>query len=201
VTPKTYVPPSRRVTEVKVQQYSPAPQEEKGAPEAQEEVQLPASVPTRVIPSRILPQKSEEDLLPPPPPPAPVGQATKSKDIYGAATLPQEEPEIPKPKENDVPVPKPGDYGEAKDELRVRLEQMDKLEKAKKEAEDYLEQYAKLNLVWLYEIYKMGGIAREEFLQKVKEKMTEGMGQQKGETAAPDNPALANLSREIDKKK
>lgn len=150
------------------------------------------------------------DVAPSPPAPGPeddvplppeLGRSKRTKEIAGKAALPEEDDlEIPAPSPDpEPPVPQSGEYDSAKGELRARLAQVDKVEQAKKEADDYLEQYAKTNIIWLYEIYKMGALPREEFLQKVKDNMASEGGAKKEEAAA-ENPALTNLGKQIDKK-
>jgi len=131
-------------------------------------------------------------------------EAGKIKEVAGTATLPVEEEDVPLPEEDDG-VPKPEEYGQAKESLRKSLEREEIARKMKQEDEVIVEQYAKDHLVWLYEIYKMGGMCREDFLQKASEKYSEAQNvEATAETGidkdAPPNPALANLSREIEKK-
>ncbi len=71
-------------------------------------------------------------------------------------------------------------------------------ESAKAESEDATEQYAKENMTWLYEIYKMGGMSREDFLQKVRDKIAESKGSSpQGGQAEASNPAFASIGKEI----
>ena len=129
-----------------------------------------------------------------------------SHDIAGEAKLPSEKEgsdlEVPQPPSDEAP-PKPADYAQAKDNLRRKAEQENIAENAKKESEEMLENYAKDNLTWLYEIYKMGGIAREAFLQKVQEKIDEekGAGEIEKMETGPDNPALVSLDKQLGEKK
>ncbi|MCX6772662.1 MAG: hypothetical protein NTV88_02735, partial [Candidatus Micrarchaeota archaeon] len=131
-----------------------------------------------------------------------------SHDIAGEAKLPNDKDEsesdleVPKPPRADAP-PKPAEYAQAKENLRHKEQQEEIVEGAKKENEEMLESYAKDNLTWLYEIYKMGGIAREAFLQKVQEKIDEerGAGEIEKMEVDPDNPALAALGKELGEKK
>jgi hypothetical protein len=67
-------------------------------------------------------------------------------------------------------------------------------ESAKALGEEALIAYAKDNLKWLYEIYVMGGLTREDFVAKIKDKMNEISEQaQDSPAAAPANPALEKL--------
>ncbi|MCX6769269.1 MAG: hypothetical protein NT051_01165, partial [Candidatus Micrarchaeota archaeon] len=170
----------------------------------------PASPPQEASAINAPAQASEKSMPAPPPIPKPpvFSQQLSSgnrptvtpKEVSGTANLPQEDDlEIPKPPAEIVqPSPSQGEYEMAKGDLRVKLSQEDKEEAARQEAESMLEQYARQNIVWLYEIYKMGGLSREEFLQKVKEKMADG--KKEAPEPAAQNNALSNLGREIDKK-
>ena len=107
----------------------------------------------------------------------------KSHDIAGEAVLPPEEgeaiaeDEIPKPpSQADSAAPKSVDYEKAKEGFKLKIQEEEE-EKSAPRPDDELEQYAKENIVWLYEIYKMGGMAREDFISKVREKMGEHSGQ------------------------
>ena len=131
-------------------------------------------------------------------------EAGRVKEVAGTAKLPDDETDIPLPDENEG-VPKPEDYEQAKESLRKTLEHVETARKVKQEDEAIVEQYAKDHLVWLYEIYKMGGMAREDFLQKASEKYSEAQTAAPASAAgagedAPPNPALAALSKEIEKK-
>ena len=129
----------------------------------------------------------------------------KPHDIAGEAALPAEEEElsVPKPPTAEEEIPKPQDYAQAKEKLKYREQQEEITQNARKENEEMLESYAKENLTWLYEIYKMGGIAREAFLQKVQEKIDEekGVGGPGAAEQEPENPALSNLEKQVEKKK
>lgn len=132
------------------------------------------------------------------------GFARKPHDIAGEASLPAEEEgelAVPKPGRHEEEIPKPEDYERAKEGLRHREQQEEIAGNARRENEDMLEQYAKDNLTWLYEIYKMGGIAREAFLQKVQEKIDEEKQGGAEAQPEPDNPALAALGKQLEKKK
>ena len=202
VSPKTYVPPARNEplaptagTGRQGPKIAPEEGKQEARPDAGGEKQGQAPFP----PSAELAAKTGESE---PRALSSVCKRLEETELAGKAKLPPEEDEleVPAPKPDDEPpVPKPEEYGEAKDELRRRLEDFEKIETAKKEAEDYLEQYAKQNILWLYELYKMGALPREEFLAKVKEKISEASGKA---ASAPveSNPALANLSQQIDKK-
>lgn len=122
-------------------------------------------------------------------------ESLKPKEIAGKATLPSERLEIPSPPKPSGAAPV--DYGAAKESLKVRLEKEEIAGITRQKDEESLEQYAKENIVWLYEIYKMGGITREDFLSKVREKLSEGDG---GGKPPPENPALAALGKEIERK-
>jgi len=143
------------------------------------------------IPAPAIEESHEVDV------PRPLQQ---KRDLAGETKLPQEdELEVPKPPEEDKETPEPAQYREAKDEFRHKMEEEQVKEHAQEESDEMLEAYAKENLVWLYEIYKMGGISREDFLQKAREKLSEE-GPAKQDTA-PANPALANIGKEIEGKK
>lgn len=132
----------------------------------------------------------------------------KTRDIAGEAKLPEEEEEadieVPKPPEDqdEEDAPKPQQYEQAKEEFKKKMTEEDIKEKAKVESDEMLEEHAKENYIWLYEVYKMGGISREDFLQKVREKIAEekGSAQKPAQPEAPANPALAALGKEIDSK-
>jgi hypothetical protein len=156
----------------------PKPEEEVPLPESKEEQAYPSSLPskrafekqTREVSSEAkLPEKEEEDALP----------------------LPTEE------EKEDIPVPTPDDYLDAKQQLRHKLEQEEIKQELKEESEEMLEQYAKENIVWLYEIYKIGALSREDFLERVREEMH---GKKEEEIEPPSNPALESLNRELEKK-
>ena len=139
-------------------------------------------------------QTGEEDAGIPRPPQA-------RKEISGEAEIPpeQDELEVPKPPPEEAE-PVPQEYEQAKEGLKRKIQQEEIKEKTKEDAEALLEAYAKENLVWLHEIYSMGGMPREDFLQQAREKMAEA-GKQAGPAVdAPPNPALANLGKEIDKR-
>ncbi|VVB99381.1 Uncharacterised protein [uncultured archaeon] len=129
----------------------------------------------------------------------------KQREISGQATLPEqeeEELEAPKPpKDDELDAPKPEDYGEAKEEFRHKMEQEEVKEHARESSDALVEQYAKDNIVWLYEIYKMGGMGREDFLSKARDKMNEEQSSGKEEAPVPENPALSALQDELEKKK
>lgn len=129
--------------------------------------------------------------------------AKPSRDIAGQAELPlekEDDVDIPMPPPEDAETA-PADYEDAKDDFKRKMQQEDIRAKTKDGADVLLEAYAKENLVWLYEIYTMGGMPREDFIAKVKEKMAESgmIGPQAG-PEAPNNPALAALGKEIDKR-
>ncbi len=64
--------------------------------------------------------------------------------------------------------------------------------------------YARERVKWLYEIYRIGGMTLDEFRSRVQEKMNEDAGRPPSSAAkastASDNPALANLNKELSKK-
>jgi hypothetical protein len=130
-------------------------------------------------------------------------EASKTKEVSGTADLPDEkDEEIPLPEDSP---PNKEDYAAAKEGLRRSLEHEETAHKVKLEEESIVEQYAKEHVVWLYEIYKMGGMSREDFIKKATEKYSESKGGQaqgaaEAEPEAPPNPALANLSKVIEKK-
>ena len=131
-----------------------------------------------------------------------------SREISGEAALPDknkdDELDVPAPDADDKPPePAPGDYADAKEQLKRKIANEGLKEDIRAESEETLEQYAKENMIWLYEIYKMGGLTREDFIEKVKEQ-AHGAGQQADPKAGgeehPPNPALESLNRELDKK-
>jgi hypothetical protein len=133
--------------------------------------------------------------------------AKKTHDIAGEASLPEEEEEkideweIPKPLQEGQGAA-PADYSMAKGEFKRKLEEVEVKKKAKEHTDEFVEQYAKENLVWLYEIYKMGGMTRDDFMQKAREKLRESsQGAVPGGGPEAENPALSNLERELEKKK
>jgi len=132
-------------------------------------------------------------------------EASRVKEVSGTAHLPVQEEDIPLPEAEDDGVPKPQDYEQAKEGLRKSLERDEVARKVRIEDEAAAEQFAKEHMVWLYEIYKMGGMPREDFVQKAVEKYKEsknGAQPAPGSAAseAPPNPALANLGKVIEKK-
>ncbi|MEM2138142.1 MAG: hypothetical protein QW568_03580 [Candidatus Anstonellaceae archaeon] len=154
-------------------------------------------------------QSQEKPLAVPSPPPfqgTPLS-AKKTHDIAGEASLPDEEEE--KIDETEIPKPPqegqgaaPVDYSMAKGEFKRKLEDVEVKEKAKEQTDEFVEQYAKENLVWLYEIYKMGGMTRDDFMQKAREKLQESsQGASQESEPEAENPALSNLERELEKKK
>ena len=209
--PKTYVPPLRQKP---VPEQEPVSQQEQIEKEPQEEEEQPVAVSS----ARAKLKAGQQAIH------APVKQAAKEepqaqsqsvekaagiqappsakKEISGEAELPseQDELEVPKPPAEEAePVP-PQEYEQAKEGLKRKIQQEEIKEKTKEETEGLLEAYAKENLVWLHEIYSMGGIPKEDFLQQVREKMAEAGKQSGPAPEAPSNPALANLGKEIDKK-
>jgi hypothetical protein len=132
-------------------------------------------------------------------------EAGREKEVAGTAEMPAEEEDMPPPPEPEA-APKPEEYEQAKESLRKTLEHDETARKVKQEDEALVEQYAKDHLVWLYEIYKMGGMGRADFLQKASEKYSEAQSggskpaAAEGASDAPPNPALANLSKVIEKK-
>jgi len=208
--PTTYVPPARDRKPVAI----PSPAEEEAPaeqPEAEEQQEISPSV-APIKPRKLV---SDEPLSSPEKTPEQLAmeekmakmaeqlarlEAGKVKEVAGTAALPPEEEDVPLP---DDDVPKPEDYSQAKESLRRNLEQEGIARKVRQEEEATVEQYAKEHMVWLYEIYKMGGMGREDFIQKAAEKYAEAKsgaasGAPQGE--APPNPALANLGKEIEKK-
>ncbi|MFA6489483.1 MAG: hypothetical protein WCT52_02275, partial [Candidatus Micrarchaeia archaeon] len=158
-----------------------------------------------------LPPKSEDSASEKPKsslPSRPFQQS--SREISGEAKLPEKDDDelsIPSPsQEDEPPEPAPNDYADAKQQFKRKIEQAGLKEEIRMESEETLEQYAKENMIWLYEIYKMGGMSREDFIEKVREQSgSHGEGQQSGGTqgeasAPPANPALESLNRELDKK-
>jgi len=220
--PQTYVPPARERKQIALPSEEEGQRAEEAAgQEAQEEPEEEqAEISPRVAPLK--PRKIASDEAPPEDSektPEQIQQeqkmakmaeqlakleAGKTKEVAGTAALPSEEEDIPLPDEGEG-VPKPEEYEQAKESLRKALEHEETARKVKQEDEALIEQYAKDHLVWLYEIYKMGGMGREDFLQKASEKYSEAQsagaapaaGDGKG---APANPALAALGKEIEKK-
>jgi hypothetical protein len=151
----------------------------------------------------------EESEIPIPPPPAPqgidlAGLAKRKKEISGEAQLSQEEDddiEAPRPPSQADSIPAAEQYGEAKEGFKRKLEQMELKEKAKGSSDEMIEEYAKENITWLYEIYKMGGMEREDFLAEARENMAPSGPKREQEGEPPPNPALEALSKEIEKKK
>ena len=130
-------------------------------------------------------------------------ESLKPKEIAGNAEMPSEKEETEEPQTNEgqqETAIKPEEYEKAKENFKHKIEEEEEDKIMKQKAEDMLEQYAKENVVWLYEIYKMGGIARDDFLQKVREKVMEEPGENKTDQET-SNPAFANLDKVIDKKK
>lgn len=141
-------------------------------------------------------------------PPRPFEQS--SREISGEAKLPEknddDELSIPSPSQEDKPPePAPDDYADAKQQFKRKIEQEGLKEDIRAESEETLEQYAKENMIWLYEIYKMGGMTREDFIEKVREQSGSNRGSQPGgahgeASTPPANPALESLNRELGKK-
>ena len=192
------------VESVRKKLQSPPPWEEPGGEPEKEELEA------QLVPD-------EQDVLIPPKPESEenktAGEKPKSalparpfeqssREISGEAKLPDKDDElsVPMPSQDDKPPePAPDDYAGAKEQFKRKIEQEEKKEDIRAESEETLEQYAKENLIWLYEIYKMGGMSREDFLDKVREQSHPG-GQQETD-APPVNSALENLNRELGKKK
>jgi len=223
--PQTYIPPLRARRPVPVSEEEIAPGEEEPpaprtpvrlAPRQEEEPPAPEEGQASARISPLTPRKLVSDVPAEEKSPEQLAQeekmarmaeqlarleAGKNHEVAGTAALPQEEEDIPLPED---PVPKPEDYAQAKEGLRRNLEHEEIARKVKQEEEATVEQFAKEHMVWLYEIYKMGGMAREDFLQKASEKYAEAKGgkppQGAGSEEAPPNPALANLGKEIEKK-
>ncbi|MCX8196772.1 MAG: hypothetical protein N3G80_00425 [Candidatus Micrarchaeota archaeon] len=179
---RTYIPPARPAQQKREIQPSVAPLK-------RELIRRPAAPAS---------QKQEEESETK----QPAQQTKYPREISAEAQLPAEEDdlEIPRPPPEDQE-PSAESYQAAKEDFRQRMESQAIKEKTKEEYEAMLESYAKENMIWLYEIYKMGGIPREDFLQKVKEKLEqEKATQSQAESASPFNPAFANLNKEIDKR-
>ena len=124
----------------------------------------------------------------------------KPKEVAGKAQMPEEKEEIPTPPvAAKPPEARPEDYGKAKENFKLKMEEDEISQLSKQREEESLEQYAKENVVWLYEIYKMGGVSREEFLQKMREKLAAEKSGADGKPAPP-NPAFANLGKAMEKK-
>ena len=177
----------------------------------------PLVIPRAEPQPEFVPKKLEAPIPAPPSPPAKedrgahgaatrtvpslpeIARAQNTKEISGTASLPAED--IPLPNSADLPPLPPvlssETYAQAKDNLRANLAQGEKTVAVKGQSDNELEEYCKQNITWLYEIYKLGGMSREDFLQKIRD-CIQG---EKDEAATPENPALANLGKEIDKKK
>ena len=213
-TPQTYVPPARERKPIslppKESEAQGQQEEEAPAPEQEEISPRLAPLKPRKLVSDEAPQESEktpeqlrqEEKMKKMAEQLARLEAGRIKEVSGTAALPAEEEDIPLP---DDDIPKPKDYEQAKESLRKVLEHDETARKVKLEDEVTVEQYAKDHLVWLYEIYKMGGMAREDFLQKASEKYSEAKNAApasgaEGGNDAPPNPALAALSKEIEKK-
>jgi len=140
----------------------------------------------------------------------------KTHDIAGEAKLPEEEedemlvapppPEVQVVEEESIPTPQPEQYEAAKEEFKGKMAIEEKKEEikeyAKAETDEMLEAYAKENMTWLYEIYKMGGMSREDFLQKVRDKLAEEKGSSKpaDSSASAANPAFGSVNKELEKR-
>ena len=210
-TPQTYVPPARERKQIAPP--TEAPEEEAAQePPAEEEAEISpriAPIKPRKLVSDEAPlavDKTPEQLLQDQKMAKMAEQlarleAGKVKEVAGTAAMPVEQEDIPLPGD-DEGVPKPEEYEQAKESLRKSLEREETVRKVRQEDEVTVEQYAKDHLVWLYEIYKMGGMGREDFLQKASEKYSEAQNAGAAAVAdkAPPNPALANLGKEIEKK-
>ena len=177
---------------------------QKRAPAEQEEEAPPARIPQRKPTAQY--EEAEPEELPPQAAPTeqePRFAKPKSRDVAGEAKLPDEEEDIapppPPPEEEELPAPKPEDYEQAKDELRAREREEEKKKKGAEASDEMLEAYAKEKAVWLYEIYKMGGMAREDFLQKVRDRISEEQGDSAKQGEEAPNPAFASINREIGK--
>ena len=215
--PKTYVPPAREKLVPKMQQA----EEEQGEPPAQPlrsaMKQMNAALATiKSKPPAPKPQEEsepaeqQEEEVPIPKPEQPAEQEEKP-----AQKPMQYPPSSPASAQEELSPPRPQaqtaqqggtlsqqEYEQAKEDFKRKMEQQGVMEKATEETEQVMEQYAKENMTWLYEIYKMGGLAREDFLERVREKIAEDRGgqPQQPQAEAPGNPALAALSKEIDKR-
>ncbi|MEM4348037.1 MAG: hypothetical protein QXN37_00505 [Candidatus Anstonellaceae archaeon] len=183
---KTYIPPARTAVQPHSIQPSVAPKKRA------------VSTPTEVMPKEQQPAEDTSKLQKVAPSQTIQQQ---SKEIPPADLPPDDDLEIPKPPPEETEL-QPSSYQEAKEEFRHKIEAESIKEKTKEEYEAMLEQYAKENMIWLYEIYSMGGIPKEDFLQKVKEKLEQDQARssQQQPQEAPSNPAFANLNREIDKR-
>lgn|GEM_PF-2472232 len=192
--PSTYVPPVRQ------RAVPPAPAQV--AREKPKQADAPPAVEKEETPAEI--------LAPAPAEPQVAGEVRKlpqkTREISGEATLPDkyedDELEVPLPApEEKSTEPAPTDYADAKEQFRRKIEQSNLKDEIRAETEETLEQYAKENIIWLYEIYKMGGMSREDFLEKAREQSrASGEGRQNREPEHPPNTALENFNRELDKK-
>jgi hypothetical protein len=209
-TPQTYVPPARERKQITT--LSDEPEQEAQAEEAEMSPQIAPLKPRKLASDETLPaaDKTPEQILQEQKMAKMAEQlarleAGKVKEVAGTASMPVEDEDIPLPEEGEG-VPRPEEYKQAKESLRKELEHEETARKIRQEDEALIEQYAKDHMVWLYEIYKMGGMGRADFLQKASEKYSEM--QNAGQAAssagdakdAPPNPALAALSKEIEKK-
>ena len=213
-TQQTYVPPARERRQIALPPDEPEERETQDAPSEQAEAE---AAPSRIAPLKPRKLASDEAISAVEKTPEQLLQdqkmakmaeqlarleAGRVKEVAGTAAMPAEEEDVPLPG-NDDEVPKPEEYGQAKESLRKVLEHEETARKVKQEDEAMVEQYAKDHMVWLYEIYKMGGMGRDDFLQKASEKYSAAQGAAPSGGAdkdAPPNPALAALSKEIEKK-
>ena len=104
----------------------------------------------------------------------------RTKEISDEAQLPEEgeeEIDVPRPPLPEDEEPKPGDYGSAKVAFKRKMELENLKGAAKERSEEMLEDYAKQNMAWLYDLYKMGALSKDEFLAKVREKISQEEGE------------------------
>ena len=213
-TQQTYVPPARERRQIALPPDETGEREMQDAPSEQAEAE---AAPSRIAPLKPRKLASDEAISAVEKTPEQLLQdqkmakmaeqlarleAGRIKEVAGTAAMPAEEEDVPLPG-NDDEVPKPEEYGQAKESLRKVLEHEETARKVKQEDEAMVEQYAKDHMVWLYEIYKMGGMGWDDFLQKASEKYSAAQGAAPSGGAdkdAPTNPALAALSKEIEKK-
>jgi hypothetical protein len=181
-------------------------QQEKTAEDAEEEKRRAQNAAKLAQLSQSTGTSSQQGAPAKPKPPS------KTRDIAGEASLPEEEeepllaPPPPSEQEEDIPTPQPEQYEAAKEEFKGKMALEGKKEEireyAKAETDEMVEAYAKENLTWLYEIYKMGGMSREDFLQKVRDKIAEDRGGSKpaDQPPAASNPAFGSVNKELEKR-
>jgi len=125
---------------------------------------------------------------------APVPSPSDSDEDLGL-----DAPPPPSQEDEDVPVPKP-EESSSKEEPGGKARAPGTGDASEPQSDDALESYAKENMAWLYEIYKIGGMSREDFIQKVRDKIAEAKGEPSLQQESTSNPAFASINKEIEKK-